>query len=99
MKQDVESMTRVELIEEVRRLRGTPSPVPSILLLDCPFCGNAAEFDVYCEKDGTFLAYCPNCQISTIQGTKAEAAKTWNTRVQSNSLLDRSHLSNSEVKR
>lgn len=49
-------------------------------LLPCPFCGGPATFDKYESENGTFLALCNGCNISTIQGTKIEVAATWNRR-------------------
>lgn len=50
-------------------------------LKPCPFCGVSAIFEQYDSEEGTFLALCPECNVSTVQGSKHETAEVWNRRV------------------
>ena len=86
MTKPIEDMTKAELLDEVRRLTGAPSPVPSIDLLDCPCCGGKAE----CEKEPSgieWLVRCTVCDLNTPFQDAETAVRQWNTR-QSN---ERSH--------
>jgi len=47
----------------------------------CPFCGSVAIFERYDSEEGTFLALCPRCNVSTVQGSKHDTAEVWNRRV------------------
>ena len=60
---------------------GHEEPDVDPVLLPCPFCGGNAEYEYYSSEEGTYLVLCPKCEISTIQGTKAAGAATWNKRL------------------
>lgn len=61
----------------------TTLPAEKVELLPCPFCGGKAAWGEGEQKTryGNEQAYCTNCYAMTApEGTKAKAARSWNTR-------------------